>query len=348
MPEIQEYKEKYDELSSKVLSLSSRPDLEEFKTTSKALSKLGKLIALLEKRESKEKELTELQALIAGETNSEFLEMAEKEKSSIEKEIETLNELIDVEEHGKKEAINAIIMELRAGAGGDEASLFAMELMRMYQRYAVKKKWDFTIVDEHNTDLGGIKEATVEIHGDNVYNELKSESGVHRVQRTPDTEKAGRIHTSTASVAILPVTETSTITINTNDLDISFFRSSGPGGQNVNKVETAVRILHKPTGIVVSSQSERFQAKNKEKAMKILEVKLQERKNEEDASELSSERKKQIGSQDRSEKIRTYNFPQDRITDHRINQNWHNIESIMEGNIEPIIEAFRNQTSQSS
>jgi len=343
MSGIQEYKEKYEELSSKLLSLSSRPDSEEFKTTSKGLAKIGKLIALLEKREGKEKEFLELQDLILGETDSELIEMAEKEKKILETEMATLNELIDIEEHGKKETINAIIMELRAGAGGDEASLFAMELMRMYQRYAVKKKWSFTIIDEHQTDLGGIKEATVEIHGDNVYNELKSESGVHRVQRTPDTEKAGRIHTSTASVAILPVTETSNVTINQNDLEITFFRSSGPGGQNVNKVETAVRILHKPTGIVVSSQSERFQAKNKEKAMKVLEAKLQERKNEEEASELSSERKKQIGSQDRSEKIRTYNFPQDRITDHRINQNWHNIESIMEGNIEPVIEAFRNQ-----
>ncbi|MEK7498833.1 MAG: PCRF domain-containing protein, partial [Patescibacteria group bacterium] len=317
--------------------------LEEFKTTSKTLAKLGKLIALLDKKDTKEKELVELQGLLTKETDSELIEMAEKEKNILEKDIATLDELIDIEEHGKKETINAIIMELRAGAGGDEASLFAMELMRMYQRYGVKKKWNFTIIDEHQTDLGGIKEATVEIHGDNVYNELKSESGVHRVQRTPDTEKAGRIHTSTASVAILPITETSDVTINQNDLEISFFRSSGPGGQNVNKVETAVRILHKPTGIVVSSQSERFQAKNKEKAMKVLEIKLQERKNEEEASELSSERKKQIGSQDRSEKIRTYNFPQDRVTDHRINQNWHNIESIMEGNIEPIVEAFRNQ-----
>jgi len=343
MPGIQEYKEKYEELSSKLLSLSSRPDLEEFKTTSKALAKLGKLIALLDKKDAKERELVELQSLLAEETNSELIEMAEKEKLIILKDLQTLVENIDIEEHGKKETINAIIMEIRAGAGGDEASLFAMELMRMYQRYTVKKKWNFTIIDEHQTDLGGIKEATVEIHGDNVYNELRSESGVHRVQRTPDTEKAGRIHTSTASVAILPVTETSNVTINPNDLEITFFRSSGPGGQNVNKVETAVRILHKPTGIVVSSQSERFQAKNKDKAMKVLEIKLQERKNEEEASELSSERKKQIGSQDRSEKIRTYNFPQDRITDHRINQNWHNIESIMEGNIEPIIEAFRNQ-----
>ncbi len=343
MSRKEELKKEYEELSNMLLSLSTRPDSEEFRKTSKSIAKISKLLTLFEKKEEKEKELSALSDLLSQENNHELIEMAEHEQAVLIKEIGHLNELIDTEEHGKKESIDTVVMEIRAGTGGDEAALFAMNLLRMYQRYALQKEWKFTLIDEHQTDLGGIKEVTAEINGDNVYDKLRFESGVHRVQRIPHTEKSGRIHTSTASVAILPASETSDITINPNDLEITFFRSSGPGGQNVNKVETAVRITHKPTGLVVSSQSERFQAKNKEKAMKILQAKLQDLKTQQEASELSSERKKQIGTQDRSEKIRTYNFPQDRITDHRINESWHHIEDILEGNIDPIIESFKKQ-----
>jgi len=236
-----------------------------------------------------------------------------------------------------------IILEIRAGAGGDEAALFAGDLARMYQRYAAKKGWHFDILDFNQTSLYGFKSLTVEIEGDGVYEALKNESGVHRIQRIPKTEKAGRVHTSTASVAVLPVVETKEIQINPSDLEISFFRSSGPGGQNVQKVESAVRLTHKPTGISVSSQSERSQGRNREKAMDVLRAKLYEKQQLEATAKLGAERREQIGSAERAEKIRTYNFPQDRITDHRINKKFHNVGKIMDGDLEPIVKAFQNK-----
>ncbi len=244
---------------------------------------------------------------------------------------------------------NKIIIEIRAGAGGDEAAIFAGDLARMYQRYAAKCGWNFNIVDFNQTSLNGYKILIAEIEnpsassGQNLYEILKNESGVHRVQRIPQTEKSGRVHTSTASVAVIPYVEPKEIQINPSDLEISFFRSSGPGGQNVNKVETAVRILHKPTGITISSQVDRSQHANREKALEILRAKLFEQKQTEAQNKLGNLRKEQIGSAERAEKIRTYNFPDDRITDHRINKKWHNIDSIIDGNLEPIIKAFKSR-----
>lgn len=234
-----------------------------------------------------------------------------------------------------------IILEIRAGTGGDEAAIFAGDLARMYQRYALKKEWRFSVLDSNQTSHNGYKSFVAEISGEHVYDELKQESGVHRVQRVPETEKSGRIHTSTASVAILPKVEPTEVTINNQDLEISFFRSSGPGGQNVNKVETAVRIHHKPSGIIVSSQAERTQQRNRELAMDILRAKLYEKQQFEKQAEISGIRKEQVGSADRSEKIRTYNFPQDRITDHRIGKKIHNIEKVLDGNFDAIVKAFR-------
>jgi peptide chain release factor 1 len=237
--------------------------------------------------------------------------------------------------------MNKVILEIRAGAGGDEAAIFAGDLVRMYQKYAARCGWKFTILDFNQTSLDGYKTFVAEVEGQGVYEILKNEAGVHRVQRIPKTEKAGRIHTSTASVAIIPEVEEKEIYINPSDLEISFFRSSGPGGQNVNKVETAVRILHKPTGIVVSSQAGRSQYANRETALNILRAKLYEQKQIEEQIKLGGLRHEQIGSAERAEKIRTYNFPDDRITDHRINKKWHNIEKILDGELEPIIKAFR-------
>lgn len=237
------------------------------------------------------------------------------------------------------------IIEIRAGAGGDEAGIFAADLARIYQKYALKRGWHFTILDFSETSLKGYKTFIAEINGQNSYEELKNESGVHRVQRVPNTEKSGRIHTSTASVAVLPEIEPKELSINQSDLEISFFRSSGPGGQNVNKVETAVRILHKPSGLVVASQVGRSQSANREQAMSLLRAKLFEHQKLEEEAKLKGIRREQIGSADRAEKIRTYNFPQDRITDHRIGKKWHNIESIMEGNIEPIVKAFKSESN---
>lgn len=238
---------------------------------------------------------------------------------------------------------NEIVLEVRAGTGGEEAALFAEELSLMYEKFAVKKGWQVIKVDESKTSLGGFREAVFQISGKNVYRDLRFETGVHRVQRIPATEKSGRIHTSTASVVILPIIEKSQIEIKESDLEIEFSRSGGAGGQNVNKVETAVRIIHKPTGISVRSTSERNQQKNRDKAMSILAAKLQQIEDEKKAGSLAADRKAQIGTGDRHEKIRTYNFPQDRITDHRIKETWHNLPKIMSGELQVIIDALQTK-----
>ena len=233
---------------------------------------------------------------------------------------------------------NEIILEVRAGAGGDEASLFAWELAHMYEKFSEMEGWDWKTNYESKNDLGGYKEASFEVKGKNIYEMMRYETGVHRVQRIPATEKNGRVHTSTASVAILPIRKKVRFEINPADIEMEYSRSGGKGGQNVNKVETAVRLIHKPTGIDVRSTNQRSQLANREKAMTILMAKLQQLKEEEEAKKYSGERKSQIGSGDRSEKIRTYNFPQDRITDHRIKKSWHNLPKIMEGEIGEIID----------
>ena len=235
-----------------------------------------------------------------------------------------------------------IILEIRAGAGGQEASLFAANLADMYSKYATKKGWRVLIISESKSDTGGYKEVVLEIEEPEAYKSLKQESGVHRVQRVPATEKSGRIHTSTASVAVLPIKEYKNIEVKPGDIEMSFTRSGGAGGQNVNKVETAVRLVHKPTGITVVSTSERSQLANREKAMGILRAKINEMEEEKAAKALGKLVKDQIGTQDRSEKIRTYNFLQDRVTDHRIKKSWHSIERIMLGDFDKIVEAFKN------
>ncbi len=226
---------------------------------------------------------------------------------------------------------NEIIMEIRAGVGGEEAAIFAEDLTKMYKRFSELKGWSFSFVDEARTSLGGYREVSIEIKGKEVYKELRFETGVHRVQRVPETEKSGRVHTSTATVAVLPIRKKSKIEIKPSDLLVETSRSGGAGGQNVNKVETAVRIVHLPTNIDVRSTAERSQAKNKEKAMSILIAKLEAKKEEEEAKKFAGERKEQIGTADRSEKIRTYNILQDRVTDHRVKHSWYNIENILAG-----------------
>lgn len=238
---------------------------------------------------------------------------------------------------------NKVIMEIRAGAGGDEAAIFAGDLARMYQRYAAKRGWRFSILDTNETSLQGYKSLVAEVMGEGAYEAFKHESGVHRVQRIPKTERSGRVHTSTASVAVLPIVEAKEVNIRDGDLEVTFSRAGGPGGQNVNKVETAVRILHKPSGIVVASREERSQYANREKAMDVLRAKLYEMEQTKATGSVVDMRREQIGSADRSEKIRTYNFPDDRITDHRIGKKWHNIEKILEGNMDAIVEAFAKQ-----
>jgi peptide chain release factor 1 len=235
---------------------------------------------------------------------------------------------------------DSTILEIRAGTGGDEATLFVRDLFRMYSKFSQSQGWGQKILDSNPTELGGFKEIIFELSGSNAYNSMKYEGGVHRVQRIPRTEKSGRVHTSTATVAVLPKPKKAEINISPSDLKITTYKASGPGGQYVNKTESAVRILHIPSGLVVASQSERNQMQNKENALSILAAKLLQREEEANLSKLTQERREQIGWAKRAEKIRTYNYPQNRITDHRVGKSWHDLETIMNGKLEPVIKAF--------
>lgn len=277
-------------------------------------------------------------------TDPSMRELAEEEIKTLITEQEVLsNEIERIQKVAEEEEVKpyGVILEVRAGAGGDEAALFAEELAHMYMRYAETQGWTTSVASESRAGIGGYKEATFEILGSDVYDKLRYETGVHRVQRIPVTEKAGRIHTSTASVAILPMRKKSNIEINPTDIEMEFSRSGGAGGQNVNKVETAVRLIHKPTGIDVRCSSERSQLKNREKAMAMIIAKLEMMHEEEEAKQHAATRKNQIGTGDRSEKIRTYNFPQSRITDHRIKESWHALENILHGELGAIVEALQ-------
>ncbi len=259
----------------------------------------------------------------------------ELNKEKIEEEIKIL--LLPKDPNDDKD----VIMEIRAGTGGEEAALFAGDLFRMYSRYGEVRGWKNELIDISDTGLGGIKEVIFSISGNSVYSDLKFESGVHRVQRVPETEGSGRVHTSAASVAVLPEVEDVQVEISPSDLRIDIFRSGGAGGQNVNKVETAVRITHIPTGIVVQCQDERSQLKNRQKAMKVLRARLYDLKVKEQTDNISAQRKNMVGSGDRSDKIRTYNFPQNRVTDHRIGLTLYNLANIMEGEIDELIEHLK-------
>jgi len=300
---------------------------------------------LAEDLERLNREEAEIRTLIASdpslkELSDDDLKRIAEQKAALLSQMENILK-IDVAED---EFPNEIILEVRAGAGGDEASIFAEELSDMYRGYSAREGWQWAVVAESKSDAGGYKEASFEVRGRDAYKKLRFETGVHRVQRVPATEKSGRIHTSTASVAILPMRKHTKIEIKDTDLMIETSRSGGAGGQNVNKVETAVRIVHKPTGLEVRSQAERSQQKNREKAMSILAAKLDEKQRAEDDAKYSKDRKEQIGTGMRSEKIRTYNFLQDRITDHRIKESWHNLPTIMQGNIEEIIDILQEKS----
>jgi peptide chain release factor 1 len=295
-----------------------------------------------------EKQAEDVRELLASDPAMQ--ELAEGDLAEITKQQQALvtqMESIVGNEEEEERYPNEIILEVRAGAGGDEAALFAADLVNMYGGYAERKGWSMRQLSSSINNVGGYKEAVYEIRGKDVYRTLRFETGVHRVQRIPETEKQGRIHTSTASVAVLPIRKKVAIEINPADIEMEFSRSGGAGGQNVNKVETAVRLIHKPTGIDVRCTSERKQESNREKAMQMLTAKLYELKVEEEAKKYASVRKNQIGTGDRSEKIRTYNVPQDRVTDHRIKESWHNIEGIFIGDIDSIIEAVQKAAAGS-
>lgn len=288
------------------------------------------------------KNMDECSDIMNNEKDNELKELASEEYKDCQKKIEKLTEelkilLLPQDPNDKKN----VVLEIRAGAGGDEAGLFANELMRMYMRYAENMKWKVEVIDMNENELGSLKEGVVLISGKGVYSKLKYESGVHRVQRVPETESQGRVHTSTVTVAVLPEVEDVEVEILDKDIKIDTYRSSGAGGQHVNKTESAIRITHFPTGIVVTSQDERSQIKNRERAMKVLKSKVYDFYQSQSDKQYADNRKNQVGTGDRSERIRTYNFPQGRVTDHRIGLTLYSLPSFMEGDIEAIIEALQ-------
>lgn len=323
-----------DSTPRKIISAMDATTLANYKSNQKT----SYLAAEYERLEKEKQE-----ALAVAVDDAALLALAEEERVSFERQqAELLAEMERIlsREHEEEAPPSEAVLELRAGAGGEEAAMFARELALMYQRFAEREGWEFMPVDESESELGGYKQAVFDVRGSDAYAKLRHERGVHRVQRVPATEKSGRIHTSTASVAVLPIRKKPAVTISPADIEMEFSRAGGAGGQNVNKVETAVRVIHKPTGIDVRSTSERSQLRNREKALAILAAKLGELAEESHSSESAAERRAQIGSAERSEKIRTYNFLQDRVTDHRLKKSWHGIERIMDGDIAALIEAL--------
>lgn len=334
-------KDKYQELSEKVADPAVIADQKAFQKYMKEMSEMEPVVKAYDEYRKMQSELADAKELIEMEDDEEVREMAKEEAKELEAAMEKAQDelkilLLPKDPNDEKN----VILEIRAGTGGEEAALFGNDLLRMYLRYAERHRWKSEIIEISDTGIGGIKEAVVMIKGKGAYSRLKFESGVHRVQRVPETESSGRIHTSAATVAVLPEVDDIEVEINPNDLKIDVFRASGNGGQCVNTTDSAVRITHAPSGIVVTCQDEKDQIMNKEKAMRVLKSRLHDKMVQEQNDKISADRRSQIGSGDRSERIRTYNFPQGRVTDHRINLTLYKLDQFLDGDIEEAVDGL--------
>lgn len=333
--------QKYKELSQKVADPAIIADQNTWRTYMKEIGEMEPIVHKYEEYKKASRERDEAKAIIENESDEELRELAKAEISEKEEEIEAISEelkilLLPKDPNDDKN----VILEIRAGTGGDEAALFGQDLLRMYMRYAERHRWKTEIIDMNETGIGGVKEAVVMLKGKGAYSKLKYESGVHRVQRVPETESSGRIHTSAATVAVLPEVDDVEVDLDPNDVRVDVFRASGNGGQCVNTTDSAVRLTHIPTGLVVSCQDEKSQIKNKDKAFKVLRARLYDLKLSQQQDERAAERRSMVGSGDRSERIRTYNFPQGRMTDHRIGLTLYKLDAILDGDIDEIIDSL--------
>jgi peptide chain release factor 1 len=348
LQKVKTFIQKIDELKNEILKIDEKLS-QEFDAS--LLEKRGKIEGKAEKFEQIRKlmkDLEEVEGIISSENDPEIISLALEEKKSIEKNLEKLiQEVEELEEESKRKKRDSCIVEIRAGVGGEEAALFAADLFRMYSKFAEKMGWKIKPIYERRSDLGGIKEISFIIEGKGTYDFMINEAGVHRVQRVPITEASGRIHTSTAAVAVLEEPEDIEIKIDPKDLEIETFRASGPGGQHVNKTDSAVRIRHIPTGIVVVCQDERSQHMNKEKALRLLKARLFHIEKEKLEKEIFEKKKQQIGSAERSEKLRTYNFMQNRVTDHRLGVTLYRLEDILDGDLDLLYKAYQEDNKKS-
>jgi peptide chain release factor 1 len=338
---LESIEQEYEQLSTEMSKQEVASDPEQYGKLAKTQSQLAPIVECFRRYRDERQQMDEAEQILREESDADLRELAEQDRESLGESLEVLEQelkvlLLPKDPFDEKNTI----VEIRAGTGGDEAALFAADLFRMYSRFAETKGWKVEVLNSNPTGIGGFKEISFRIAGDSVYSQMKYEGGVHRVQRVPETESQGRIHTSAVTVAVLPEADEVEVDIDPNELQIDVYRSSGPGGQSVNTTDSAVRITHQPTGLVVTCQDEKSQHKNKAKALSVLRARLLAIRRQEEEAERSATRKTQVGSGDRSERIRTYNFPQGRVTDHRINLTLHKLEHVMQGDMQDLVDAL--------